>query len=51
MRLNTLHNVHFYLSFMQQIRDALENGTFDALRRQLVSTWAVAEAETPESEG
>ncbi len=28
-RLNTIHNLHFYLNLMQEIRDALDNDTFD----------------------
>ncbi|AWB33684.1 tRNA guanosine(34) transglycosylase Tgt [Orrella marina] len=27
-RLNTLHNLHFYLDIMSQMREALQNGTF-----------------------
>ncbi|MGC8718587.1 MAG: tRNA guanosine(34) transglycosylase Tgt [Thermodesulforhabdaceae bacterium] len=27
-RLNTIHNVHFYLSMMREIRDAISNGKF-----------------------
>jgi queuine tRNA-ribosyltransferase len=29
-RLNTLHNLHFYLDLMRSIRKALEEGTFSA---------------------
>lgn len=28
-RLNTIHNLHFYLNLMQEMRDALEAGTFE----------------------
>ena len=28
-RLNTIHNLHFYLTLMQEMRDALEAGTFE----------------------
>lgn len=31
-RLNTLHNLHYYLSIMQQMRDAIERGEFEAWR-------------------
>lgn len=31
-RLNTLHNLHFYLNLMQEIRDAIEAGRFDEWR-------------------
>ena len=27
-QLNTIHNIHYYLNLMQEIRDSLENGTF-----------------------
>ena len=30
-RLNTYHNIHFYLDLMSQIRQAIEQGTFNAL--------------------
>ena len=33
LRLNTIHNVHFYLQLMREVRAALEAGTFDAFRR------------------
>jgi len=32
LRLNTLHNLHFYLTLMKQIRQAIEDGTFTAFR-------------------
>jgi queuine tRNA-ribosyltransferase len=32
LRLNTLHNLHFYLTLMNHIRQAIENGTFAAFR-------------------
>ena len=32
-RLNTLHNLHFYLVIMQEMRDAIEAGTFEAWRK------------------
>lgn len=31
-RLNTLHNLHFYLQIMKEMRDAIEAGTFAAWR-------------------
>jgi queuine tRNA-ribosyltransferase len=34
MRLLTLHNLHYYLNLAAQIRTALENGTFEELRRK-----------------
>ena len=33
MRLLTLHNLHYYLNLAAKIRAALENGTFEELRR------------------
>ncbi|HUG58023.1 MAG TPA: tRNA guanosine(34) transglycosylase Tgt [Candidimonas sp.] len=33
-RLNTLHNLHFYLTIMQEMRDAIAVGRFDAWREQ-----------------
>jgi queuine tRNA-ribosyltransferase len=37
LRLITVHNLHFYLTLMAQARAAIEDGTFDSLRRQFVS--------------
>lgn len=31
-RLNTVHNLHFYLTIMAEMRQAIENGTFQAWR-------------------
>ncbi|MET0292986.1 MAG: tRNA guanosine(34) transglycosylase Tgt [Steroidobacteraceae bacterium] len=33
-RLNTLHNLHFYLDLMRRIREALDAGTFESFARQ-----------------
>ena len=33
-RLNTLHNLHFYLQIMQEMRDAIESGSFEQWRAQ-----------------
>ena len=30
MRLAVMHNLHFYNNLMLRIREALDNGTFDA---------------------
>ena len=38
--LNTLHNLHFYLDTMREIRKAIEFGTFDAFRREFLHTLA-----------
>lgn len=37
LRLVTLHNLHFYLQLMRDIRGHIESGTFDAFRRSFVS--------------
>ena len=33
-RLNTVHNLHFYLTIMAEMRQAIENGSFQAWRAQ-----------------
>jgi len=33
-RLNTIHNVHYYLNFMKQIRTAICTGEFEAFRKK-----------------
>jgi queuine tRNA-ribosyltransferase len=42
LRLISLHNLHFYLNLMAQVRATLEAGTFDALRRAFVGNYMVA---------
>jgi queuine tRNA-ribosyltransferase len=39
LRLNTLHNLHFYLSLMEGARRAIEAGRFDAFRREREEAW------------
>jgi queuine tRNA-ribosyltransferase len=39
LRLITLHNLHFYLDLMRQVRDRIEQGTFDEFRRCFVSQY------------
>ena len=34
LRLSVMHNLYFYNTLMQRIRDALEEGQFDSFRRQ-----------------
>ena len=34
MRLNTLHNVYFYLNFFKEMRDAMRNETFNSFKRE-----------------
>lgn len=35
-RLNTLHNLHFYLQLMQEMRDAIEQGVFQTWRTRFL---------------
>jgi queuine tRNA-ribosyltransferase len=32
--LNTIHNLHYYLQLMREMRDAIETHTFDAFRQR-----------------
>jgi queuine tRNA-ribosyltransferase len=41
-RLNTLHNLHFYLELMRRMRQALEEGRFAAFARQELARRAAA---------
>ena len=34
MRLNTLHNLHFYLDFFRKMREAIENWEFEKFRKE-----------------
>ena len=36
-RLNTIHNLSYYLNLMQEMRDALEAGTFEAWKAQFAA--------------
>ena len=38
-RLTTLHNVHWLLGLMEQARQAIAAGTYDAFRRSVVEVW------------
>lgn len=33
-RLNTIHNLHYYLNLMQEIRQAIQTGTYPAFKKQ-----------------
>ena len=33
-QLNTIHNLHYYLQLMGEIREAIETHTFDAFRQR-----------------
>jgi queuine tRNA-ribosyltransferase len=39
MRLNTLHNLHFYLQLIRNSRDAILAGTFSAFRQAQLQQW------------
>ena len=39
MRLNTIHNLHFYLNMMREIRAAIESGSFDEFRK----SWLISD--------
>jgi queuine tRNA-ribosyltransferase len=39
LRLNTLHNVHFFLSLMDGARRAIEDGRFETFRRERLDAW------------
>lgn len=52
LRLITLHNLHFYLNLMAQVRGAIEAGIFEAFRRQFVGGYVSHRArEGEESSG
>ncbi|MEK6528708.1 MAG: hypothetical protein AABZ36_07510 [Nitrospirota bacterium] len=34
MRLNTLHNLYFYLNFFEKMREAIDNTTFENFRKE-----------------
>ncbi len=38
-RLVTVHNIHTYMTFMQDMRDAIRNGSFDEFRRTFESDY------------
>jgi queuine tRNA-ribosyltransferase len=39
LRLNTLHNLHFYLSLLAEARTALDEDRFEAFRRDRLAAW------------
>jgi len=43
LRLNTLHNLHFYLSLMADARQAVEERWFERFRRERVEAWGAGE--------
>jgi queuine tRNA-ribosyltransferase len=48
LRLITLHNLHFYLTLMNQARDEIEKGTFDQFRNAFVAEYKTRDAVTVE---
>lgn len=44
LRANTLHNLHFYLSLLEEARRAIEEGRFAAFRRERVNAWRQGES-------
>ena len=48
LRLITLHNLHFYLDLMRQARAKIDNGTFDAFRREFVSNYETRDVDLNE---
>jgi queuine tRNA-ribosyltransferase len=45
LRLNTLHNLHFYLTLMEGARAAISDGRFEAFRREREAAWQAGDAE------
>jgi queuine tRNA-ribosyltransferase len=43
LRLNTLHNLHFYLSLMEGARQAIEAGRFEPFRAERLAAWRAGE--------
>jgi queuine tRNA-ribosyltransferase len=44
-RLNTIHNLHFLLKLMADIRRSIKDGTFEALRRDFLAVFEVRDQE------
>jgi queuine tRNA-ribosyltransferase len=40
LRLNTIHNLHYYLSLMAEARQAIEAGRFEPFRRERLAAWS-----------
>ena len=43
LRLITLHNLHSYLNLMRQARDKIDNGSFEAFRKDFVAGYKTRE--------
>ncbi len=50
MRLNTLHNLHFYLQLMRDSRDAILAGNFSAFRQNRLQQWRSPQQQDPQDE-
>ncbi len=50
MRLNTLHNLHFYLQLMRDSRDAILAGNFSAFRQTRLQQWQSAQQQETQDE-
>jgi queuine tRNA-ribosyltransferase len=48
MRLNTLHNLHFYQTFFRNMRSAIEKGTFGEFKRKWEGVFGQTENEQKE---
>jgi queuine tRNA-ribosyltransferase len=45
MILNTIHNVRFYLRFMEDMRRSIQDGEFDRFKKDFLEKMSVADAE------
>ena len=50
MRLNTLHNLHFYLQLMRDSRDAILAGSFSAFRQTRAQQWRSSQQQEAQDE-
>ena len=50
MRLNTLHNLHFYLQLMRDSRDAILAGSFSAFRQTRLQQWRSSQQQEAQDE-
>ncbi len=49
MRLNTIHNLLFYLEFFRRMRDAISSGSFESFKKKWLEIFSVKEPENGES--
>jgi queuine tRNA-ribosyltransferase len=50
-RLNTVHNLHFYLTFLKEIRQAIEEDRLDRFIQDFSSRWEASDEPEGESKG